>query len=130
MARDFGSRIRSARQLKVLAPNYDVLADSPIEVGHQKDFEFDVDGKKHILNDLRRANYKAETMVKDLTTIVKANKEFWGDLPYQKYVFMLHITTHGGGGTEHINSTIMQTGPGKFQLRLNYQGFLGLVSHE
>ena len=117
-------------KLKVLAPNYDVLADSPIEVGHQKDFEFDVDGKKHILMIYGEANYNAETMVKDLTTIVKANKEFWGDLPYQKYVFMLHITTHGGGGTEHINSTIMQTGPGSFKTPANYQGFLGLVSHE
>jgi predicted metalloprotease with PDZ domain len=117
-------------KLKLLAPNYDVLADSPIEVGHQKDFEFEVDGKKHILMIYGEASYNAETMTKDLTTIVKANKEFWGDLPYQKYVFMLHITLHGGGGTEHINSTIMQTGPGSFKTPAGYQGFLGLVSHE
>ena len=117
-------------KFRLLAPNYDVLADSPIEVGHQKDFEFDVDGKKHILMIYGEANYNAETMVKDLTTIVKANKEFWGDLPYQKYVFMLHITPRGGGGTEHINSTIMQTGPGSFKTPGDYQGFLGLVSHE
>jgi predicted metalloprotease with PDZ domain len=106
------------------------LADSPIEVGHQKDFEFEVDGKRHILMIYGEANYNSETMIKDLTTIVKANKEFWGDLPYQKYVFMLHITTHGGGGTEHINSTIMGTGPGSFKTPAGYQGFLGLVSHE
>lgn len=117
-------------KLKLLAPNFDVLADSPIEVGHQKDFEFDVDGKKHILMIYGEANYNAETMIKDLTTIVKANKDFWGDLPYHKYVFMLHIASHGGGGTEHINSTIMGTGPGSFKTPAGYQGFLGLVSHE
>ena len=116
--------------LKVIAPNYDVLADSPIEVGRQKDIVFDVDGKKHILMIYGEANYDTEKMVRDLTTIVKANKEFWGDLPYNKYVFMLHITPHGGGGTEHINSTIMQTGPGTFKTPAGYQGFLGLVSHE
>ncbi|MCX6132290.1 MAG: PDZ domain-containing protein [Ignavibacteriales bacterium] len=116
--------------LKLLAPNYDVLADSPIEVGRQKDFAFDVEGKKHILMIYGEAQYNAETMVKDLTTIVKANKEFWGDLPYNKYVFMLHITSRGGGGTEHLNSTIMQTSPASFRTPAGYQGFLGLVSHE
>jgi predicted metalloprotease with PDZ domain len=116
--------------LRLLAPNYDVLADSPIEVGRQKDFVFEVDGKKHILMIFGEANYNAETMIKDLTTIVKANKEFWGDLPYNKYVFMLHITPRGGGGTEHLNSTIMGTGPGSFKTPAGYQGFLGLVSHE
>jgi len=117
-------------KLKLLAPNFDVLADSPIEVGHQKDFEFDVDGKKHILMVYGEANYKPDTIIKDLTTIIKADKEFWGDLPYQKYVFMFHITPRGGGGTEHINSAIMGTGPSSFKTPANYQGFLGLVSHE
>lgn len=117
-------------KLKLLAPSYDVLADSPIEVGHQKDIEFDVDGKKHVIMIYGEAKYDADKMVKDLTTIVKANKEFWGDLPYQKYVFMLHITPQGGGGTEHLNSTIMQTRPGTFKTPRGYQGFLGLVSHE
>ena len=116
--------------LRLLAPNYDVLADSPIEVGHQKDIVFDVEGKKHVLMIFGEANYNAEQMVKDISTIVRANKEFWGDLPYNKYVFMLHITPHGGGGTEHINSTIMGTGPGAFKTPSSYQGFLGLVSHE
>ena len=116
--------------LKLIAPNFDILADSPIEIGHQKDIVFDVEGKKHLLMIYGEAAYNAETMVKDLTTIVKANKEFWGDLPYNKYVFMLHITAHGGGGTEHINSTIMQTSPGSFKTPASYHGFLGLVSHE
>ena len=115
---------------KLLAPNFDYLADCPIEVGHQKDFEFTVDGKRHIFMVFGEAPYNAETVLKDLTTIVKANKQFWGDLPYQKYVFMLHITARGGGGTEHINSTIMQTSPGTFKSPAGYQGFLGLVSHE
>jgi len=115
---------------KLRAPDFDYLADCPIEVGRQKDFEFDVEGIKHVLMIYGEAAYNAETMIKDLTTIVKANKEFWGDLPYQKYVFMLHITPRGGGGTEHINSTIMQTSAGSFKTPAAYQGFLGLVSHE
>lgn len=116
--------------LKLRSPNFDYLADCPIEVGHQKDFEFDVDGVKHILMIYGEAPYDAPTMIKDISTIVRANKKFWGDLPYQKYVFMLHITQRGGGGTEHINSTIMQTSPGSFKSANGYQGFLGLASHE
>jgi predicted metalloprotease with PDZ domain len=112
------------------ARNLDVLMDSPLEIGRQKDFEFEVEGKKHVLTIYGEANYKSDTIIKDISTIVKANKEFWGDLPYNRYVFMLELSTRGGGGTEHINSTIMGTGPGFFKTPRSYQGFLGLVSHE
>jgi predicted metalloprotease with PDZ domain len=116
--------------LKFTARNLDVLMDSPLEIGHQRDFEFEVEGKKHVLTIYGEANYKSDTIIKDISTIVKANKEFWGDLPYNRYVFMLELSTRGGGGTEHINSTIMGTGPNFFKTPRSYQGFLGLVSHE
>jgi predicted metalloprotease with PDZ domain len=116
-------------RFKFSAPNFDHLVDCPIEVGNQKDFEFDVEGKKHVLMISGDGNYDADTLIKDIATIVKANKEFWGDLPYERYVFMLHLSS-GGGGTEHINSTIMQTRPFAFKNRGSYRGFLGLVSHE
>ena len=119
----------SGGQFKFSAPDFDYLVDCPLEIGHQKDFEFQVEGKKHVLSIFGQGNYDADTLIRDISKIVKANKEFWGDLPYDRYVFMLHLSSRGGG-TEHINSTIMQTGPYGFKNPNSYRGFLGLVSHE
>ncbi len=112
------------------APNYDYLVDSPLEIGNQKDFEFEAEGKKHVLTIFGPGNYDPDKMMADISKIVKINKEFWGDLPYERYVFQLHLGLDGGGATEHINSTIMQTGPFGFKNPNSYRGFLGLVSHE
>jgi len=112
------------------APNYDVLVDSPLEIGNQKDFEFEAEGKKHVLSIFGPGNYEPDKMMADISKIVKINKEFWGELPYERYVFMLHLGLDGGGATEHLNSTIMQTGPFGFKNPNSYRGFLGLVSHE
>ena len=116
-------------QFRFSAPDFDYLVDCPLEIGHQKDFEFQVEGKKHVLSIFGQGNYDADTLIRDISKIVKANKEFWGDLPYERYVFMLHLSSRGGG-TEHINSTIMQTSPNSFKNPNSYRGFLGLVSHE
>lgn len=123
---------------KFTAPNYDYFIDCPLEIGNQKEFEFDVEGKKHVLMIYGEGNYDAEALKKDIAKIVSANKEFWGngsaelaeDLPYDRYVFMLHLTPQGGGGTEHINSTIMGARPFVFRNAETYRSFLGLVSHE
>lgn len=115
---------------KFSARNFDYLADSPFEIGHQKDFEFQVEGKKHVLSIFGEANYDPGVLTGDISTIVKANKEFWGDLPYERYVFLLELTPQGRGATEHINSTIMQTSPGVFKNQNSYVGLLGLISHE
>ena len=112
------------------AKNLDELMDCPMEIGNQKDFEFDVEGKKHVLSIFGAGNYDPNKMMTDIGKIVKLNKEFWGDLPYERYVFFLHLGLQGGGGTEHLNSTIMQTGPFGFKNPNSYRGFLGLVSHE
>jgi predicted metalloprotease with PDZ domain len=120
----------AGERFKFKAKNLDELMDCPLEVGNQKDFEFDVEGKKHVLSIFGVGNYDSNKMTTDLAKIVQMNKEFWGDLPYERYVFFLHLGLQGGGGTEHLNSTIMQTGPFGFKNPNSYRGFLGLVSHE
>jgi predicted metalloprotease with PDZ domain len=112
------------------APNYEVFADCPIEVGTQKDFEFDAEGKRHVLMIAGEGNWDAPTIIEDLKKIIKLFRDFWGGLPYERYVFMLHVDPNLGGGTEHLNSTIMQTQPFVFKNPGSYRGFLGLVAHE
>ncbi|MBI3578899.1 MAG: M61 family metallopeptidase [Ignavibacteriales bacterium] len=117
-------------RLKFTAPNFDYLADCPLEIGNQKDFEFDVEGKKHVLSIFGSGNFTADTLIKDISNIIKTAKEFWGVLPYEHYLFLLHVTPSAGGGTEHMNSTIMGERPFIFKNPKTYEGFLGLVSHE
>jgi predicted metalloprotease with PDZ domain len=112
------------------APDYDEFADCPLEIGSQRDFGFDVDGVPHVLSIFGGGNWEPDTLIRDIGKIVRANREFWGALPYRRYVFLLHCVAGGGGGTEHVNSTIMGTGPFVFRNPDTYRGFLGLVSHE
>ncbi|MDP1677326.1 MAG: PDZ domain-containing protein [Bacteroidota bacterium] len=112
------------------APNFEYFGDCPLEIGTQKDFEFFVDGKKHIISIYGEGNWNIDTLIADFTKIVIANKELWGDLPYNKYIFMIHCQPNAGGGTEHINSTIMGVRPFIFSNPVSYKGFIGLVSHE
>ena len=112
------------------SPTYDYLIDCPLFVGNQLDVEFEAGGRPHVLSILGEGNYDTKKMVKDITKLVEANKELWGSLPYQRYVFMLHVSPRHGGGTEHINSTAMGTRPWGFTNTNSYNGFLGLVSHE
>lgn len=117
-------------QNKFVAPNYDHLVDCPLEIGNQKDFSFKVEGKEHVLSIAGDGNYDPEKVIADITKIVKTHMEFWGELPYERYVFMLALSPTSGGGTEHINSTSMGARPFIFKNPESYGSFLGLVSHE
>jgi predicted metalloprotease with PDZ domain len=112
------------------APNYDYFVDCPLEIGNQKDFPFTVEGVPHLLSIYGEGNWNPDTLTHDIVRIVTAQKNFWGQFPYKRYVFLLHCTNSGGGGTEHINSTIMGFRPYGFKNPDSYRGFLGLVSHE
>jgi predicted metalloprotease with PDZ domain len=112
------------------APNFEYFADCPIEIGNHKDFEFDVAGKKHVWMMAGDGNYDIDKLIGDTKKIIEENLKFWGRLPYERYIFMLHISPTSGGGTEHLNSTIMGTRPFTFKNERSYRGFLGLVSHE
>ncbi len=118
------------KQFSYRAPNFEYFGDCPMEIGTHKDFEFFVDGKKHIISIFGEGNWNSDTLINDFTRLIIVNKEFWGDLPYNKYIFMIHCQPNAGGGTEHINSTIMGVRPFIFSNPAAYKVFLGLVSHE
>lgn len=115
---------------KFIATNYDYFADCPLEIGNQKDFSFTVEGKEHVLSIAGKGNYDAEKMIADISKIVKTHAEFWGGLPYERFVFLLALSPGNGGGTEHINSCAIGARPFIFKNPDSYGSFLGLVSHE
>ncbi len=87
------------------ADTYDYLADCPLLIGTQKDYEFFVNGVKHIVSFQGEGNYNADTVINDLSKIVKTEYNFWGEFPYQHYNFIFQLTTQDFGGTEHLNSS-------------------------
>jgi predicted metalloprotease with PDZ domain len=112
------------------APNYDILADSPIEVGIHDLLRFQVDGKPHEIAIWGQADYNPEKLRRDFADIVREQAAIYGSLPYDRFIFLLHVQPGAGGGTEHYNSTIMQTRPSAFDTPDSYRRLLGLASHE
>ena len=114
----------------LVADNYDHLVDCPVEIGNQKEYAFDVDGVPHVISLTGEGNYDADSLKRDMAKVVKAAKDFWGEFPYKRYVFFVHLAAQGGGGTEYLNSTIMGARSLAFRNPGAYRGFLGLTSHE
>ncbi len=113
-----------------IAPNYDVLADSPIETGINEFHHFTVAGRNYELVIWGQGNYDSKKMLNDLKIMVKQSKHIWQDYPFSRYVFMVHATSGARGATEHINSTIIQRSRFQFSQRKDYLGFLLTAAHE
>ncbi len=115
---------------KLLAPNYDVLVDSPLEIGFHDLLEFEVNGKPHQIVIWGGAKYDPDKLKADFAKIVKSQADLFGDMPYRRYVFLIHVGPDASGGTEHLNSTIIQRPRGSLEDPEAYKTFLGTVSHE
>lgn len=114
----------------LLAPDYDMLVDCPLEIGTHRRVQFQVRGVPHEIAIWGEGDWDAERLRRDFADIVAEQSSIFGDLPYEKYVFLMHVQPGIGGGTEHYNSTILQTRPTSFDTPDAYRGFLGLVAHE
>ncbi len=114
----------------IVAPNYDILVDSPIEVGIHDRLQFAVDGVPHEIVLWGSSNYDAERLRRDFADIVREQTAIFGSMPYERYVFLLHVQPGLSGGTEHYNSTVMSLRPTAFDSPSSYRSLLGLASHE
>lgn len=113
-----------------LATDYDELADCPFLWGEVESHAFQAGGLPHTLiqtGDLRY--WDLEKSLKDLTRLVEAQQQFWGQTPYQTYHFM-NLVTDTRGGLEHRNSTVMMTSRFATESRESYLKWLALASHE
>lgn len=109
--------------------NYDVLVDSPLEIGNQEVFYFNVDGTNHEVALYGIGNYNMEELKKDMERVVKtANDVFDGINPNKNYTFIVHNVINGQGGVEHANSCVLSVN--RWTYGANYNDFLTLVAHE
>lgn len=113
-----------------VAKNYDILIDTPIETGEHEFHTFDVDGHTIELAIWGRGNYDGKKMALDLKKVVEAGQKLFGAFPFKRYLFIVHATDGVGGGTEHLNSTVMQKPRWSFSERKGYLSFIRLAAHE
>ncbi len=112
------------------APDFDTLVDSPVEVGKQKLYDFMVLDKPHSLAIWGEGNAKPEKIIEDTRKIIEAEAKMFGGLPYERYLFLLHLSGNGYGGLEHKESCTLNYPRFGFRDRDKYNRFLQLVAHE
>lgn len=112
------------------AADFDILFDSPIEVGTQDVFDFMAAGVKHEVAMYGGGNYDKERLKVDMAKIVEQATAVYGENPNKHYTFIVHNYAQGGGGLEHLNSTVLGASRNAYGTERGYKGFLGLVAHE
>ena len=111
------------------AKDFDTLVDSPFEIGLHTQLTFKVLGKPHELVIWGKGNLEPQPLIADMTRIIEAEATLFGGLPYDRYLFILHLT-NGYGGLEHRDSTSLIFSRNGFKKRDRYENFLSLVAHE
>lgn len=112
------------------AKDFDEIVDSPVECGTHSINHFEVLGKPHEVAIFGKGNFDKKQLLKDLKKIVEVQGEFFGELPYNRYVFIIHFVDGKGGGLEHKNCNVSMFSAHKMRKREDYLGFLLLESHE
>lgn len=118
------------KQFTYTASDFDVLFDSPIEVGNQDIFRFTAAGVDHEVAMYGGGNYDKERLRIDMAKIVESATAVFGENPNKRYVFIVHNYQSGGGGLEHLNSTVLGASRFNYGTENGYKSFLSLVAHE
>ncbi|HVL86984.1 MAG TPA: PDZ domain-containing protein [Candidatus Thermoplasmatota archaeon] len=113
-----------------LARDYHQLVDSPCEVGLHRVVRFRVRGVPHELAVWGRGNESLPHLARDVARVVEANARVFGGLPYERYLFLLHLVDKGAGGLEHEDACSLLVDRHAFAPRKRYEDVLDLVAHE
>ncbi|WP_138498551.1 M61 family metallopeptidase [Nostoc sp. PA-18-2419] len=113
-----------------LASDFDTLVDSPFEIGCHQLYQFEVLGKPHELAIWGQGNYQAQQMIADIEKIIRVEAQMFGGLPYERYVFLLHLFSQAFGGLEHKDCCSLIYQRFGFRVPEKYDRFMQLVAHE
>lgn len=112
------------------AADFDTLVDSPFEIGSQQLYNFQVLGKSHQLAIWGQGNADPERIIENTKQIIEVEAELFGGLPYDRYLFLLHLSSGGFGGLEHKDSCSLNYSRFGFRAKEKYNRFMQLVAHE
>jgi predicted metalloprotease with PDZ domain len=113
-----------------LAGDFDTLVDNPFEIGCHQLYHFEVLGKPHELAIWGQGNIQPQRMISDITKIIQVEAQMFGGLPYERYVFLLHLFSQAYGGLEHKNCCSLIYQRFGFRAQDKYERFMQLVAHE
>jgi len=112
------------------ARDYDELVDSPLEIGTHELVTFSALGKLHAVAVWGRGGADPARFAEDVRRIVEYLGGLMGGLPYERYLFIVHLGPSGRGGLEHTASTTLLLKRSGFYPREAYEETLALVAHE
>lgn len=112
------------------APNFDWLYDSPFEIGNQDIWTIEASHVEHEFAMVGGGTYNKERISADVKKIVEEETRIWGSNPNKKYVFITHNYQSGGGGLEHLNSTVLGASRTAYSNEGSYKTYLSLIAHE
>jgi predicted metalloprotease with PDZ domain len=123
-----------------VAPDYDALADHPVELGTPWHGEFSCKGVRHeFVVAGAPDDFDGDKLLADTRKVCEAQIAFWHGkrkAPFAHYVFMLNVVEDGYGGLEHRQSTALICSRkdlprlGRPAPKDGYTTLLGLISHE
>ncbi len=114
-----------------IARDFEELVDCPVEVGVHERHDFVVQNKPHSLVIWgAAARFDRPKLLQDIRNIVETECALFGGLPYDSYLFLLHLAPGMRGGLEHENSTTLLATPDSFDTESGYEDLLSLIAHE
>jgi predicted metalloprotease with PDZ domain len=112
------------------AEDFDTLVDSPFEVGIHQVYKFESFGKLHQLAVWGQGNLQPERLLADIQKVIRVEADLFEGLPYDRYLFLLHLSSQGFGGLEHKSSCSLIYQRFGFRSKDKYDRFIQLVAHE
>lgn len=112
------------------ALNYDILADSPVEIGNHFAVSFVQDGAQHDIAIAGYGNFDPNWIAERIKTIVATEARLFGGLPYDRYVFILQLYPNQRGGLEHARSSVNMWDSNLAADKEKTVQFLSLLCHE
>ncbi|MBW4581884.1 MAG: M61 family metallopeptidase [Tildeniella nuda ZEHNDER 1965/U140] len=112
------------------AADFDTLVDSPFEIGRHDVYDFTVLDKPHQLAVWGDGNLEPERLIGDIQKLIQVEADLFGGLPYDRYLFLLHLSSQGFGGLEHKSACSLIYQRFGFRSKDKYDRFIQLVAHE
>jgi len=113
-----------------VAPDYDALVDSPVEVGPHRALEFSAADKPHQVVIWGDPAPDPVRLAGDLTRICEAEAALFGGLPCPRYLFIVHLSDKGRGGLEHMDSCTLLYPRFGLGTPKGWEDFMTLAAHE
>jgi predicted metalloprotease with PDZ domain len=112
------------------ALNYDILADSPLEIGDHYVGRFTAHGAEHEIAITGSGDVDHEWLVEQVKVIVDTAVATWEKLPYDRYVFIIQLIPGIITGLEHARSSVNVFDAFSFGDKERSLRLLALLCHE